>query len=120
VDADEAIQIKSSQRRALEFDISVNNTSLGEAGLEVPVFAYKGFEALTDEGKLDIGPGQSDRIRLSVPAGFSGDIHIRFREPFYWRLAELLSAVSWILFAGYILKFAIGRKTVSDDRNTLH
>ncbi|MCR4656499.1 MAG: hypothetical protein K5770_09765, partial [Lachnospiraceae bacterium] len=47
VDADEAIQIKSSQRRALEFDISVNNTSLGEAGLEVPVFAYKGFEALT-------------------------------------------------------------------------
>ncbi|MCR4658437.1 MAG: hypothetical protein K5770_19740, partial [Lachnospiraceae bacterium] len=120
VDADEAIQIKSSQRRALEFDISVNNTSLGEAGLEVPVFAYKGFEALTDEGKLDIGFGQNDRIRVSVPPGFSGDIHIRFREPFYWRLAEIISAVSWILFAGYILRSSVGRKAVSGNLNQSH
>ncbi len=104
IQADAGIEIKDIKRHDLDFDISLDNPASDEAGLEAPVFAYKGFEALTEGGKLDISYGKSNRIRVTVPSGFSGDICIRFREPIYWRLAELVSAVCWILLVAYVVR----------------
>lgn len=34
------------------------------------------------------------RIVLTIPAGYTGTIHVRYHAPGYWRTFEALSAVS--------------------------
>ena len=65
--------------------------------IEVPLLLYKGYHAITDRGEeLAISPGESYRISVSVPAGFSGTIRVGFCEPWYWRVCELISLCSLI------------------------
>ncbi len=80
----------------LNYDITVNNPVSDTGWFEVPVFAYKGFVALSEEGRLDISYGKSSRIRVAVPGNYNGLIRIRFQEPFYWRIAEIISLLSWL------------------------
>ena len=63
--------------------------------MEVPLLYYKGYHAVTDKGEpVQITPGTSYRISLSVPPGFAGSIRVEFGEPLYWRGAELVSAAA--------------------------
>ena len=47
--------------------------------MEVPLLYYKGYHAVTDKGEpVQITPGTSYRISLSVPPGFAGSIRVEF------------------------------------------
>ena len=52
-----------------------------------------------DESKeeLLIAPGEQNRIRVIIPAGYNGTIKIRFCEPWYWRISELISVIGVIM-----------------------
>lgn len=70
--------------------------------LEVPLLLYKGYHAITDSGEeLEISPGTSYRISVSVPADFSGTIRVGFREPWYWRICELISFIALLCLILY-------------------
>ncbi|HAG69093.1 MAG TPA: hypothetical protein DCL38_03880 [Lachnospiraceae bacterium] len=96
VEAEGELEILEVKKGDLDYDITVNNPVSDMGFFEVPVFAYKGFTALSEEGKLDISYGKSSRIRVAVPGDYSGLIRIRFKEPFYWRAAEIISVLSWL------------------------
>lgn len=69
--------------------------------IEVPLLFYKGYHAVADGGEqLQILPGASSRISVSVPAGFSGKFSVKFKEPWYWRLCEWISL---FMLAGMII-----------------
>lgn len=72
--------------------VSLTNNTDETQQIEVPLLNYKGYHAITDSGdELLISPGVSHRISVSVPADFSGMIQVGFREPWYWRLCEIIS-----------------------------
>lgn len=72
--------------------VSLTNNTDETQQIEVPLLNYKGYHAITDSGdELRISPGVSHRISVSVPADFSGMIQVGFREPWYWRLCEVIS-----------------------------
>lgn len=82
----------------------------------LPMFNYKGYHATDGNGnEYPISDGYDNRIELTFPAGFEGNILIEFREPWYWRVAELISLISifgvWIVSRREVLtrRFSILR-----------
>lgn len=109
--AEDTISVSDWYRDKGAIAVSLTNGGSETAQIEVPLILYKGYHAVTDSGaELPITPGVSHRISVSVPAGYSGTIRIEFREPWYWRVCELISLITLIslilcpYIKGYIKK----------------
>ena len=67
-----------------------------------PMVYYKGYVAETPEGDILYTTASEDgRVETKLPSGFNGAFGLRFRSPYYWRIAEIIS-----LFTAAILCFA--------------
>jgi len=63
--------------------------------VELPLINYKGYHVTDDNGtEYEIHDGTIDLISVDLPAGFEGKLTTRFIEPWYWRVAELISLVT--------------------------
>lgn len=66
-----------------------------EGWIWLPLFNYKGYHVTDDDGnEYRIKDNVNNQIEVSVPTGFDGYLYVEYREPWYWRLAELISLVS--------------------------
>ncbi len=73
--------------------------------VSIPMFYYKGYHVTDDEGnEYPIEDGDLKQITFSVPPGFEGYLNIEYREPWYWRAAEVVSLVSAIGLAAYLIR----------------
>lgn len=69
-----------------------------EGFVQIPMFNYKGYHATDEHGKeYPIIDGANNQILIEIPAGFDGTILVAYKEPWYWRLAEIVSLVSLLL-----------------------
>jgi len=63
----------------------------------VPRLFYRGYRAVAEDGqKLELTKDELNAVSVVVPAGFKGNVRVFYREPFYWRIAELISLISLI------------------------
>ena len=85
----------------LKYRISLNNHQDSEAYVEFPVILYKGYHALCETGELQSTYGQNQRLRVIVPANFEGNISLSYSEPWYWRVAEILSLITFLVLTVY-------------------
>ena len=87
-------------------DFSFNAQVVGNDGgaVEVPIFAYKGYVAKTEGGTLPISFGKNNVIRLNLSQGFNERITVRFVSPWYWRLSEILSLLSFLALIFFFIK----------------
>ena len=75
--------------------IGCENNSAEEGIIDIPLLYYKGYTA-QDEGtkeKLEVGAGENNRVSVKIPAEYRGSIRVKFTEPWYWRAAEIISAL---------------------------
>lgn len=95
-DVGEGIIVSEWERGGNEVTLTAVNTSADEQTLELPVIRYEGYhtEDIRTGGELPLSDGKSHRAVLHLPGGYSGSISVRFDEPWYWRLAELVSLIS--------------------------
>ncbi len=87
--------------------------------IEIPVFHYKGYHVRDQNGtEYEIKDGTNNVINFSLPAGFSGNVTIDFEEPWYWRVAELLSLATAILLSlNWILQIVGSKqKTIGEKK----
>ena len=69
------------------------------AVLHVPMFYYPGYVAYEFDNpkqEFEIGRGGNNRITVSLPVDYSGEVVVAFKEPFVWRLAEVISGFAVI------------------------
>jgi len=68
--------------------------------IEVPLLNYKGYSATIKESgdKMPITNGYNNCIHVDIPFGFDGTLDISFYEPIYWRIAEVISTITIIVF----------------------
>lgn len=60
--------------------------------LEFPLNYYKYYVCTDASGhSLPISSGNNGMLRVSFPDGFDGNVHLTFREPLHWRIAEVVS-----------------------------
>ena len=62
----------------------------------IPVFYYPGYKAYdSDTGEqFYIEAGANKKIMVNVPAGYNGEITVRYVEKSVWRLAEIVSLLT--------------------------
>ena len=92
------VSAEMTARKGISMEIQVRNKSDAEAYVEAPLLYYKGYHAKSSSGELSVGYGENNRIRITIPAGFQDSVKITFREPWYWRAAEIISLVFWLWF----------------------
>ncbi len=110
----ENVNLDTCTRWENRFDITVS--SAGEnASVSLPLYYYPGYTAWTESGDLLIvDRGDNNRVKISVPAGYSGGIKLRYRERKLWRLCEVISIIAWI--ALIFVEFDLFKK-IRDARN---
>ncbi len=75
------------------------------AWAEVPIAYYRDYHTDREKEGIVAVKGNTGVLRVLIPEGSNGDIQIFFREPWYWRVGEICSALSLIAlcFLSYIL-----------------
>lgn len=96
---DDCVEISDVVYHGTSITMHVKNTSAQQAGLELPRLYYAGYQALevTDEGQhfpIEVTDGTNHVIKLMIPEQTEGNITLSFHEPWYWRLAEIITLLS--------------------------
>lgn len=88
------------------FEITCNNSSDEGKILQLPLINYKGYIAydVNSNKKLEIVNSENNTLNVKVPKHYSGTLKVEFSEPWYWRLAEIISLLTIIIYL--ILCFA--------------
>lgn len=107
----DAVSLEEWHREDAALMVSLTNHSNQISQVEVPLLLYQGYQAVTDKGEqLQMQPGKSSRISVSVPPSFQGSFRLEFKEPWYWRVCELIS----LLTAAGVMVIYFKRKCPSD------
>ena len=78
-----------------------NKSQKKDAKVSVPIFAYNHYQVNTLKGnsinnELSFNKDENNCILITVPAGYEGNMIIRFVEPTSWRISEIISVITWI------------------------
>lgn len=97
-----SVTVEEWHREKGDIFVSLQNASQEMQQVEVPFLLYKGYRAVTDGGEeLPVSPGNFARVSVSVPAGYAGTIQVGFREPWDWRVSEVISLLTVICIVLY-------------------
>lgn len=73
--------------------------------IDFPLNYYKYYvckDTSTGE-ELEVSPGYNNMLRVTFPADYNGSVTVAFREPLHWKLAELLSLLTFLGLGCYPL-----------------
>ena len=95
------VDVKRIDRTGFRFTMNLENLMDASTFIDLPVWNYSTYCAVASETgePMEVTFGDNRRVRVTVPAGFSGEIHVAYTEPWFWRVAEIISVVSALLFA---------------------
>lgn len=87
-------------------NISCYVSSIDENGyIEFPLLYYKGYVVSSDvsDENLTVVAGENNVVRVELPKDYSGNINVRFEEPIYWRVGEVIALISGCIVWIYLL-----------------
>ena len=94
------VHITSYEKDGTSVDFSYDTTSGGT--IDLPVFNYPHYQASVENGgELPISDGSNHRIRIDLPSGSKGSVHVSFRTPVLWILSLIVSLLAWGSLFGY-------------------
>lgn len=96
-------ELEFAQENGLTLLLSAKAT--GEsAAITVPRVFYPYYHAASESGELALEVGENNLIKILLPSGFAGKILLYFSPPWFWRLAEVVSFLSFVLLIFAIVK----------------
>ena len=88
------------------YGLTLTSPAPGDFFIEVPVIYYPYYKAYDKEGKtLEISSGNNGLIRITVPRGYEGDITVRFTSPGHWKIADIVSLLSFTWAMAYAVLY---------------
>lgn len=103
----ENVLIDDYEKDGLKISFACENTSDSVGEIELQLLYYKGYKAVDKNTKeeLDVFLGGNSVVTVKVPPLYKGEVYVSFVSPWYWRLAELTSFVTFVVFVVvYILR----------------
>lgn len=71
----------------------------------LPIYDYGNYHAVDTEGtEWTLETSENSLLQLTVPAGYSGAFSIQYKEPIWWRAAELVSLATFVGLVGVWVK----------------
>lgn len=99
-EAGENVLITEYTKRGLNTTFFCRNEGEGQERITLPVLLYKGYEAVGESGeRMEIADNGNHLLQVCVPGDYTGQITVRFAEPWYWRVSE---AVTLFTVAGMV------------------
>lgn len=98
--AEEGISIVDSERNHYRISVELENTAGDDRLLVLPLYAYKGFvvkDTQTGKRMETEAEEETQKLTVTIPAGYSGTVKADFKEPWYWRVSELVSLAMAVL-----------------------
>lgn len=103
---EEKVKISAYYKGPLYTKATCVNVDTKEGCIDFPLLLYKGYQAITDTGeKLTITRGDNYQVRVILPAGFEGDVEVRFVSPFYWRISELITMLTFVWIGVCVVRY---------------
>lgn len=98
--AGEGVAIEDYKKQYLKVSMRCENSKGADSFVELPLLFYRGYNAvdLNTGDRLGVCAGENNVVRVLVPAGFSGNVEVKFVSPIYWRISEIVSAALVIMF----------------------
>ena len=94
-EAGEKIRITDYTKRGLNTTFYCQNDGEEQELITLPVLLYKGYEAIGENGEqLEIADDGNHLLQVCVPGSYTGQITVRFAEPWYWRVAEVITLLT--------------------------
>lgn len=94
----ENIEIFAWEKGCARITVTCKNELNAENVIEVPLLLYRGYHAYDMETKEEYLMYRTElgMTGICLPADYDGTVCMEFREPFYWRLSELLSLMTGV------------------------
>lgn len=90
-------ELELISRIGCEMDFSCK-TGEEKGTVTLPVLNYKGYVVKDDAGNIyDVDDGNNNLVCISLPAGFEGNLYLRFEEPWYWTASMAISLGALLL-----------------------
>lgn len=104
---DEEIEVSNEIKSGTTINIHVKNMSEQAETVELPLLYYEGYDAAgrtSDKEKIYIETkdGNNHVLGIVIPGKMECDIRIAFHEPWYWKMAEIITMLSFIALVMYI------------------
>ena len=104
-EAVEQVTITDYTKRGLNTTFYCENAAKNQEKITLPVLLYKGYEAVGGSGeRLTITDDENHLLQVCVPGGYTGQITVRFAEPWYWRVAEVITLVTILGMAAWQIR----------------
>lgn len=106
--ADEGLLWRDYAKRGLEVCIHVENPTIEELYMDLPLTGYRGYGVEADAGRptpyVTQERGAHGDLRIAVPPGYAGDIRVSYRGFPIFRAAEGISGITVLLWLGTYLR----------------
>ncbi len=103
---EEFVTVASFDQKGTTCILNCRNHADDTAEILLPLLYYSGYEAIDVDtgGPMEEKKGENGRICLLLPGHYQGTVKVEFKEPFFWRISEVVSLISAIAFAGCWIK----------------
>jgi len=93
--AGNGVRIGSWTRKYCSFTVQCDNTGTAGGYIELPLLYYKGYQAASQRGAaLPVVCGSNNVVRIQLPSGYHGTVHLHFQDLWYWRASEMISLIA--------------------------
>jgi len=100
----EGVEILSFAKEQLSTETGVRvSEAEGSYYVELPMLYYKGYQVREQTAGVSVEAGNGGHVRVNLPAGYSGTLHVSYDGMWYWHAAEAVSAVSLLALAGLLI-----------------
>lgn len=87
-----------------------------EGQVTFPVFNYKGYEVVDEEGnQYEVRNGDNNRVEVVVPAGYEGILKLQFTVPKVWIAADIMQYLVWIAVTVVLVRTRLRKKDIQDS-----
>lgn len=97
----ERVKVNVINREGTKYTLNIVNSSSNTQFIDLPVMGYSQYKASDADVKTTLG--ENKRLRLVVPAGYDNTISVGYKEPFWWRVTEILSIFTIVVLASYMI-----------------
>lgn len=100
----ENVNVAAYDIQPLKAEISC--TAGQDGSITLPWIYYRHYTAYDKMGgqKFTVSCDDKYNVRIDIPAGFVGNVIVKFSEPWFWRVAEIISAVSLMCGIVYMVR----------------
>ena len=91
----EKVELSEKMRKGTYYVLDVVNNSKSYEYVDIPVVGYKNYQ--TNDKALSTSVGENGRLRVNIPPSYSGTFSVYYKEPFWWRMCEIISLIMWIM-----------------------